>query len=644
MFSMDRGFAINASNRSLVTTASVAERRKAVTANFGNGGGAGQGSGGQNAGPGGAKNSLGQSVSSTNVNLMTLDGIISDDRSIRNRIFKDIYFHDAVGGGAVEALSFLPFGDFHLTGIRDKKRLEKFAESTAMTHPMDLLPQIARQYLVLGCFLGTKNWNVRDKICTGVVPHDTESIKAINIPVTGAQPIFDLTLDKNFINLMKNNKDPRVKAVIDKLPEFYKTQISSGMIELQPQNTIFVARRTLAGDIMGTSYFERILPLHLIEKAITRGTIDAANRRQRPLLHIQLGGEDDWVPNMEDLNACRDAFMMGDMDPQGAIVVTRTGVTANEMRSPTDFWSIEAVDQWTSPVKYRALGMSDDIINGTASLSTLDASMSILVTNLRTFRRYIEREVFTNNLFADIALANDYKRTGGHTVLGAFNSKDIGEDHPLYDMINYSMGRRGVRDISIYANDRFYGDRDFKGNLVDLHNYDIPEIVWHQSLSPEGDTAYFEMLTQALEHGIPVPMTMLAAAAGLDINRVLAGSKGDIDIRKRASKVFDDIRQLSPQADQSQVTAALAAELGRRQNLQEIGLKNRIYKDTDHCHNTYADGRYRVTTAKEKKRREESLIRKASQALASNAARTNHGIKITPKNIRPMWDIGATFK
>lgn len=623
MFKIDRGFAINADTHSLVSTASMAERREALAAasrphavesatQTGNLGNSGSG-----------KSSIGQSVTSTNVNLMMLDGILSDDRSIRNRIFKDVYFHDAVGGGAVDILSTLPFGSFHLTGVQDKNRLKKFAESTAMTHPMELLPLISKQYLVLGQYLGTKNWDARSKMFTGVVSHDIESVRSIDIPVTGAQPIFDLTLDKNFVRLLQNSKDPRIRQVIDKLPPYYKQAMASGVIQLQPQNTIFVARRTLAGDVMGTSFFERLIPIHLIEKALFRGTIDAANRRQRSILHIQVGGDDDWLPTPDDLNAARDAFLQADMDPQGAIVATRTGVMAQEVRSPTDFWSAEMVDAWISQVKYRALGISDDIITGVASLSTLDASLSIMVNNLRNYRRYIEREVLVQSLFADIAIANDFKRKHGEIVLGSADSE---QSDPYFDQRNYSIGA---------SSDRALGVRDFKGHLVNISDYDIPRVVWHQALSPEGDSAYMEMLITARQQGVPVPMSMMAAAAGLNLNEILNEEKNDLATRKRVSTYFEKIRELDPQAngDDNQVVSAVISELAKKYKpLPSRGLASRNFDMDFYCGNTDNQGRRIVGTSKGRKIREERLMKLTAQALAENAKKTNHSIRVTPKS------------
>jgi hypothetical protein len=47
----------------------------------------------------------------------------------------------------------------------------------------------------------------------------------------------------------------------------------------------------------------------------------------RSVLHIQVGDK-NWTPTEQDLNDVRDAFLLADADPTGAIIVTRNTVKA----------------------------------------------------------------------------------------------------------------------------------------------------------------------------------------------------------------------------------------------------------------------------------------------------------------------------
>lgn len=47
------------------------------------------------------------------------------------------------------------------------------------------------------------------------------------------------------------------------------------------------------------------------------------------LLHITVGIPDQWEPTPEDLDAVAGMFMQSGKDPEGTVIVTRTGITCD---------------------------------------------------------------------------------------------------------------------------------------------------------------------------------------------------------------------------------------------------------------------------------------------------------------------------
>ncbi|MDE1906730.1 MAG: hypothetical protein KGH75_09820, partial [Rhodospirillales bacterium] len=300
-------------------------------------------------------------------------------------------------------------------------------------------------------------------VANGIIAHNSE---IVNIPLFGVDPIVDLIMPKDLSKIMQS-KDPRVAQVLSHIPQEFIERIKAGRIPLDPANTIYIPRRTMTAEPYGVSFFERVLPVHLIEKALMRGTIDVSNRRQRSLLHVMVGGDDDWIPTQSDLESFRDLFLQGDMDPTGAIIVTRTGVNTNEIRPATEFWNVDQTFEYASAMKYRAFGLSEGILTGEVSLSTLDASLSVMLDNFRTFRRKITTALFYEKLFPAISAANDFTTAKGYQVTG--------KDEEEFQPINYRSLYNEV--IPHYRN------KVIAGEPINTKDLLIPKITYHKHLS-----------------------------------------------------------------------------------------------------------------------------------------------------------------
>jgi hypothetical protein len=142
--------------------------------------------------------------------------------------------------------------------------------------------------------------------------------------------VVDVSLPRELIEVLETN-DPRINKMKEKLPAYIKNY-NNGVINLDPDRTMYIPRGGMSTANMGSSYFNRILPVHLVEKALIKGTIESVQRRQRPIMHIKCGIEDKWEPLPEEMDTIANWFQLADLDPISGIVVTRNGVELSEIK------------------------------------------------------------------------------------------------------------------------------------------------------------------------------------------------------------------------------------------------------------------------------------------------------------------------
>ncbi len=581
------------------------------------------------AAPVAGKSTVSMTQISSNVTRGYLEDIFVEDPRVKRKIFRDLYYHDPISGSAADVYSTLPFSDFHLMGINDKFVLDVYHSSLENLHLRSLLPGISLDYLVLGTFIGSSIFDENKKIYSSIMPQNIENAETQHIPIFGIDPIIDIVIPKEVQKVLKSS-DPRIKRLLENVSRSFLNQLANGKLQLQPENTIYLQRSTMTAEEFGTSMYERILPITLIEKALFRGTIDQASRRQRAMLHAVIGGEDEWVPTQEDLQGYKDLILQADMDPTGAILVTRTGVNMQEIRQAQDFWQVDQISDYASQLKYRAFGLSEAILQGETSFSTLDASLSITLDNIRSYREMIQRRLFYEKIFPTLALANDFTKDR-YSVTGSHISERT-ESNGLKTLVASCNDTR--RNVVIGS------EQEDTSNLL------FPKIVWHKQLAPEGDQTYLSILTEMQQMGIPVPLSVIAAAGGLDINEIVNGSKEDIAIRDSLGSISQKIQeinekyQLAPQGEDGAggygAEAKLIEGISGYSVPKRIPMAKRQFRPEDHVGSIDSNGKRRDISAKGRKVLEERVIKKASEVLAERARRDNARKKVIKKKTQKM--------
>lgn len=476
----------------------------------------------------------GSSTSNINAPAMLirlLDGFVPlDSPQQMNALYREIYAYDPISGSAVDLLSTFPLGEFSLNGGNDEKRLRTFAQSVESIRLKQLLPALNRDFLVLGKFLGTLTWDEKQKIFSAISPQNIDWAQIESVPIYGETPIIRFQMPGEIRKLLTSGK-PEFERFRDRLPaEFLEG--GSGSVLLNPDDVMFIPRDGMTTDYGGVSYFRRVLPVWLIEKALIRGTMDQFWRRQRAILHLVLGGgSDDWKPSADDYRTVTDLFLAADHDPTGAVVATRDQIMVQEIRRGDDFLKWPDVSQWAEQVKLRALGLSESLFGSDMSVAVAEGAISIALQFFQGHRDMITQKVFYDKIFPAIAVANRYRKR--HDVVLA--SAGGGSRDGVVKMRGYDMNNIGGQWTANFGGvSAEYAAASGMPDLSkeDLQKYSIPTVQWHTSLDPQNSTSErLDALMKLSDQGLPIPLRMWASTLGMRLEDI--AEQKDSDIKNR---------------------------------------------------------------------------------------------------------------
>ena len=239
-----------------------------------------------------------------------LFGIAEDSQHSRTtftKLYKDMYYYDAICGSAVDLYSSLPFSEFTLGGIDDQEIVEVFMENIERLNIRTLLNELSIDYLVTGTFLGSLLYNKEKKLFFDIMPHDIGNAEIVPLPFYSQDPLIKVKFPPEVLKAL-NTPSKRIDAIKEKLGSAVIEKLMSGSLELDPLGTLYLPRKTFAAS-EGTSYFKRVLPIYLIEKNLFRGTLVESAKRQRGILHITVGDGDQWEPSLAEMESITDLFM-----------------------------------------------------------------------------------------------------------------------------------------------------------------------------------------------------------------------------------------------------------------------------------------------------------------------------------------------
>lgn len=514
------------------------------------------------------------------------------------RLYRDIYYYDTISGSAVETITSLAFSDFDLTGL-EGNQLNKFVDSIDNLRVRRLLPQMSIMFLVYGMFVAQMPWESTKKIFKNLVPHNP-SFTTLHInPIFGKDPSVAVDFQSALAAMRGSggNKRNRSKESTDDrygLPE----AMFEGNYTIPEDELLFMTRKGMAMDIRGISYFKRVLPIWLMEKAMLRGTLDQATKRQRGITHI-MAGEEDWVPTAEDMRMLAEMWANADLDPLSATFVTRNGININEVGAADAFWKYPDIYDFASQAKMRALGINEAVLSGDATIATMDTALSLFVESVREHRDTITYETFYERMFPRIAVENNIFLKKTQKNINPFNTETARSS-------GYEIG-------SVIEN-------------FLPHKHAIPRVQWHKRLRPEADTSYLEMLGTLEEKGIPVPLQMWAASGGMDMDSLLNSLPKDVEQRKVVQEWKEKVKPEGAEGEGGEG----GYEGASTADFNVIGLANRDFAAVEEAYGfkNVTKGKRHLLSTKGRKTMQEVFHRKLAEAAVNVAKRENAKAKL----------------
>jgi hypothetical protein len=472
-----------------------------------------------------------------------LTGLMPEDDAGLITYYRDCYHFDSVAGATVDMQCTYPFSDYTLVGLEQDK-LTIFTENCARLDARALMAQVAMDYMVDGAFTGSLVHDGKTNTFTDVLVHDKLNLKITPSPFFNAEPIISTGLSSKLQAFMQAASSPVHKAVLDSYPREFLNAFLKGNTPLDPLTTVHIPRRS-THDQASVSYLRRVLPAYLLEKTLYRGTLLEAQRRMRATTLVTVG-TDLWEPTPDEMMTVLGQLQMSEADPMGAWVVTRQGVSVQDIRTAGDFWKWTDLIDTMVPYKLRALGVSEAFLSGEASYSTAEVAMTVFTENAAFFRSMLTRAFFTNKLFPLIAVVNSL----------------------------YKDPSKAERGSNIQAVLR---------NLSNTANLMLPEVRWHKTLDNH-DPGMVDVLDKLAEKGIPVPLKMWAAASNVSLDMLLGDLAEDEKIRATIQKITgvkpDDSSQTGGEEDfgGGDFEGASASQRLRNQarNLELRSAKDRI--------------------------------------------------------------------
>lgn len=409
--------------------------------------------------------------------------------------FRDIYLYDNVAGSCVDIQSVFPFSDFELRG-QDEKTLSIFNDALERVSIRELLPQLSVSYLTDGFYAGSLIYDAKRKNFMDILTHDALQCSMSPSPFNNVDPTIRVSTSGPTLRFLESTTE-YARQYVESMPSSFVELLHQGNFTLDPVTTLFCGRRSLT-DRAFVSYLHRILPMYLIEKSMYRGTLIEAQRRQRAMSHIS-AGDDLWTPTNEELMMYIQQFQMAENDPLGGWVSTRNAVQIQDLRPGGDFWKWFDVADIMTPYKLRALGVSEALLSGDSSYAAAESAYSTYLETVNGYRTHLTNVVFYRKFFPLIAVANDLLKDP----------------------------KKKINNV-----------QQFLFNMSDRNNLKIPQLHWHKDLTAKAEDNMMDLLDKVSEKGVPIPLKMWLAAAGIDKDTLIRDAKEDLELKAALAKAI----------------------------------------------------------------------------------------------------------
>jgi plasmid stability protein len=435
-------------------------------------------------------------------------------RNLYNMLMSQIYNYDTIAGPAVDLYAEMPWSSFELTGIQDRYVLQKYEDALANLKLEYYMPMISATYLVFGRVCLHFLFDQTQGIWSNLIIHDDSNLSVKPVPFLNEEPLVDLIPSKALLDFV-SSKDPRTEVYKQYLSDDLMAQIKAGRsIPLDPANTLYLPKRRLPSDFIGTSIFSRIIGLVVLERALFNASTAKAQRGAGSIRLVKVGrtGADGWMPTDDEVNSIIQSMMVAEEDPAASIVGVKTqDVTVETIAGSGKeaLWSIADDADYIQNAKFKALGINEELINGSATYNNMEQALSVFLDKIRHFRDYLTRKVIVEKALEPIAKAHGFyhKDTKGFNPSSVYNRR--GDDS------------RSLKDI-----------QDSKLML--------PTIQWHKPLEPRMDQSLIDLYKVAEEVGLPISLRRWSVAVGANLSDIKKEAHEDLRDRKEMAKILQE--------------------------------------------------------------------------------------------------------
>lgn len=427
-------------------------------------------------------------------------------KQTHNKLMRQIYDFDPIAGPAIDLYSDLPWSSFDIGGISDPAILHIYEDALNNLKLEHYLPQITANYLVYGRICLHFLFDAGPGVWTNFILHDDDDIRITPVPLLNEDPLVDL-MPSASLKAFIMSKDERAQVYKDMFPSDLIDRIERGEpLPMDNSNTLYLPRRSMASDHLGTSMFSRIIGLITLERALFNASVARAQRSAGTIRILKMGrsGVDGWLPTDEEVTSAVTSLMMAEEDPVASIVGFKTSdvtVEAIAGSGQDSLWKISDENSYIEAAKMKALGLSETMLSGDATYNNLDTSLSIFLEKVKTMRDFFTRKIIIERVFEPLAKAHGFYQKDGLTKSRSLQPR------------GFVSNKIQIRDVS-------------DSQLI------LPTIQWTKPLEPRMDSSLIELLDKAEEKGLPITLRKWATATGQNISEIQGQVADDLKLRK----------------------------------------------------------------------------------------------------------------
>jgi len=159
----------------------------------------------------------------------------------------------------------------------------------------------------------------------------------------------------------------------------------------------------------------------------------------------------------------------------------------------------------------------------------METARTSLGKAVSAFRDNLLREIFAKQLFPAFARIHNFqKRTQAQLA------HNIRVESSLTRIQEYDRRMRESERLTRFGYPMITAKQALE---IPQEALIMPRLITEDTLRPEQDTAYMEMLDKLKENGVPIPLRIWASAAGYDLDKAVAMMEEDLILRKRLDQL-----------------------------------------------------------------------------------------------------------